>query len=82
MNIRVSNIGLNATDDQIRRLFAPYGLVEYAIVYRNSLNGRSLKSWEVQMPVPAQAKQAIVSLDKTAFDGNIITVRELPAELY
>jgi RNA recognition motif-containing protein len=82
MNIRISNIGLNATDSQLRRLFGPYGTVEHAMVHRNSLNGRSLKSGEVRMPIAAQARQAITSLDKTVFDGNIISVDELPAELY
>jgi hypothetical protein len=51
-------------------------------VNRNSLNGRSLKSGEVRMPVMEQARQAIASLDKTVFDGNIITVSELPSDLY
>jgi len=82
MNIRISNIGLNATDSQLRKLFVPYGAVEHAMVHRNSLNGRSLKSGEVRMPIAAQARQAITSLDKTVFDGNIISVDELPAELY
>ena len=82
MNIRISNIGLNATDSQLRKLFVPYGMVEYATVYRNTLNGRSLKSGEVRMPVMEQARQAIASLDKTVFDGNIITVSELPSDLY
>ncbi len=82
MNIRISNIGLNATDHQLRKLFIPFGTVEFAIVYRNTLNGRSLKSGEVRMPIAAQAKQAITTLDKTVFDGNIITVSELPSELY
>jgi RNA recognition motif-containing protein len=82
MNIRISNIGLNATDNQLLKLFGPYGTVDYATVYRNTLNGRSLKSGEVRMPVTAQARQAITSLDKTVFDGNIISVHELPSELY
>ena len=82
MNIRISNIGLNATDNQLRKLFIPYGTVDSATVYRNSLNGRSLKSGEVRMPVVAQARQAITSLDKTVFDGNVISVHELPSELY
>jgi len=82
MNIRVSNISLDITDNQLRRLFVPYGAVDYAMVNRNSLNGRSLKSGEVRMPIPAQARQAIVSLDKTVFEGKIISVSELPMELY
>ncbi|HTR29687.1 MAG TPA: RNA-binding protein [Puia sp.] len=82
MNIRISNIGLNATDNQLRKLFVPFGTVDYAMVHRNSLNGRSLKSGEVRMPIPQQARQAIISLDKTILDGNIISVQELPSDLY
>jgi RNA recognition motif-containing protein len=82
MNIKISNISLNTTDSELRKLFFQYGNVDYAKVHRNSLNGRSLKSGEVCMPVAAQARQAIVSLDKTTFDGKIISVSELPSELY
>jgi len=82
MNIKISNISLNTTDSELRKLFLQYGNVDYAIVHRNSLNGRSLKIGEVCMPVSAQARQAIVSLDKTIFDGKIISVSELPSELY
>jgi RNA recognition motif-containing protein len=82
MNIRISNIGLNTTDSELRKLFARYGIVDYATVQRNSLNGRSLKYGEVCMPMSLQARQAIVSLDKTIFDGRTISVTELPSELY
>jgi RNA recognition motif-containing protein len=82
MNIRISNISLDTTDSDLRRLFFPYGNVDYAKVNRNSLNGRSLQSGEVCMPVLAQARQAIVSLDKTIFGGKIISVNELPSALY
>jgi RNA recognition motif-containing protein len=82
MNIKIYNISLNTTDSELRKLFVQYGNVDSAKVNRNSLNGRSLKSAEVCMPVSTQAKQAIVSLDKTIFDGKIISVSELPPELY
>jgi RNA recognition motif-containing protein len=82
MNIRISNISLNTTDTELRKLFTPYGNVDSAQVCRNSLNGRSLKYGQITMPVSAQGKQAIASLDKTMLDGKIITVNELPTELY
>ncbi len=82
MNIRISNISLNTTDTEIRKLFSFYGVVDFAEVNRNSLNGRSLKNGSVTMPVEAQARQAIVSLDKTIFDGKVISVNELPSEFY
>jgi RNA recognition motif-containing protein len=82
MNIRIYNISLNTTDSEIRRLFSSYGNVDLAQVNRNSLNGRSLKSGHVSMPVDAQARQAIVSLDKTEFNGKVISVTEQPSEFY
>jgi hypothetical protein len=41
-----------------------------------------LKYAQVNMPVAAQARQAIASLDKTILDGKIISVSELPSEFY
>ena len=54
-------------------------MVDFAEVTRNSLNGRSLRNGKVNMPVDAQARQAIVSLDKTIMDGKIISVSEWPS---
>jgi RNA recognition motif-containing protein len=82
MNIRISNISLNTTDSELRKLFVPYGNVDSAKVHRSVLNGRSLKYGQVNMPVSAQGMQAIASLDKTLLDGKVISVSELPAELY
>ena len=81
MNIKVFNISLNTTDSDLLKLFFRFGVVDYAKVHRNSLNGQSLKFGEVCMPVPAQARQAIASLDKTILDGKTISVSELPAKL-
>ncbi len=82
MNIRIANISLDTTDSEIRKLFAPYGNVDSAEVNRNMLNGRSLKSGHVNMPVEAQARQAIVSLHKTVLNGMTISVSELPSDYY
>ena len=82
MNIRISNISLNTTDSELRKLFGPYGNVDSATVCRNTLNGRSLKYGEIDMPVSAQGRQAIASLDKTLLDGKIISVSELPSDPY
>lgn len=82
MNIKISNISLNTTDSELRKLFFQYGNVDFAKINRNSLNGRPLKTGEVCMPVAAQARQAILSLDQTILDGKIISVSELPTEFY
>jgi RNA recognition motif-containing protein len=82
MNIRVSNISLDTTDTELRKLFNPFGNVDSAKVHRSALNGRSLKYGQVTMPVAAQGMQAIASLDKTVLDGKVISVSALPTELY
>lgn len=82
MDIRIFNISLNTTDTEIRKLFSPYGIVDAARVNRNVLNGRPLGNGLVSMPVAAQARQAILSLDKTLLDGKVISVSEMPAEYY
>jgi RNA recognition motif-containing protein len=79
IDIRISNISLNTTDSEVRRLFSPFGVVDSAKVSRNSLNGRSLRNGKVNMPVASQARQAIISLDKTIMDGRIISVSEWPS---
>lgn len=82
MDIRIFNISLNTTDTEIRKLFSTYGIVDSARVNRNVLNGRPLGNGLVTMPVMAQARQAILSLDKTLLDGKVISVSEMPAEYY
>jgi RNA recognition motif-containing protein len=82
MNIRISNISLNTTDSELRKLFSPYGNVDSVKVFRNALNNRSLKYGQVNMPVLSQGRQAIASLDKTVLDGKVISVDELPTDLY
>lgn len=80
MNIRITNISMNTTDSELRKLFLPYGSVDSALIDRNALNGRPLKSGAVSMPVPSQGKLAIVALDQTLFNGKLITVSEMPSE--
>lgn len=76
MTIKIYNLSLNIDDRALERLFLPYGIVDAAIVDRNVLNGRSKGNGSVEMPVEKQARQAIVSLDRTIVDGKPIRVSE------
>ena len=78
MNIQVHNLTLNVVDSDMRKLFAAYGVVDSAEVIKDKLNGRSKGHALIDMPVEAQAKQAIMSLNQTMVDGKKITVREVP----
>lgn len=79
MNIQVHNLSLNVIDSDIRKLFAAFGIVDAAEVIKDKLNGRSKGHAIVDMPVETQARQAIITLDKTMIDGKKISVREVPA---
>ncbi|MBO9567032.1 MAG: RNA-binding protein [Niastella sp.] len=76
MNIKIYNLSQNIDDRALARLFHPYGVVNSAIVDRNSLNGRSRGNGMVEMPIHSEAMQAIVSLHQTTVDGKQISVSE------
>jgi RNA recognition motif-containing protein len=77
MNIQVHNLTLNVIDSDIRKLFSAFGVVDSAEVIKDKLNGRSKGHAIIDMPVEAQARQAIITLDQTYVDGKKISVREV-----
>jgi RNA recognition motif-containing protein len=74
MDIQVLNLSMNIADADIRKLFSPFGEVAYIRVLRDKWNGRPKGSAVISMPVEAQGRQAIVSLDQTFMDGKKISV--------
>jgi RNA recognition motif-containing protein len=57
-------------------MFSPFGVVNSAEVVKDKLNGRSKGKGLIEMPVEAEAQQAIVSLDQTVVDGKKISVQK------
>jgi RNA recognition motif-containing protein len=76
MNILVYNLSFNLIDSDLRRMFSPFGVVNSAEVVKDKLNGRSKGKGLIEMPVEAEAQQAIVSLDQTVVDGKKISVQK------
>jgi len=76
MNILANNLSVNLIDSDIRRLFAPFGVVNSAEVVKDKLTGRSKGRALISMPVETEARQAIVSLDQTTIDGKKISVKQ------
>ena len=77
MNLRVTNLSLNVGEGDLERLFSKYGEVGFVIIVRDKASGRSRGNAFVEMPVQAQAEQAIRALDQTEVDGQIISVYEI-----
>jgi RNA recognition motif-containing protein len=77
MNLRVTNLSLNVNEDDLEKLFSVYGEVGFLIIARDKTNGRSKGHAFVEMPVQAQAEQAILALHHKEVDGQMISVREI-----
>jgi len=77
MNISVTNLSLNVVEDDLKKLFSAYGKVGFVFIIRDTSNGRSSGKASVEMPVRAQAEQAIRGLHQTEVDGQRISVQEI-----
>ena len=76
MNIRIFNLSLNTEDRDLRKLFSPFGNVTSAEVVKDKLSGRSKRNGIIEMPTDNEARQAIISLNQTVFDGKLVSVTE------
>jgi RNA recognition motif-containing protein len=76
MNIYVSNLGFNAQDQDLKKIFNPYGEVTSAKVIMDKFSGKSKGFGFVDMSNDEAAKKAIAELDNTTVDGRSIKVVE------
>lgn len=76
MNIHVSNLSGHVVADDLKNLFAAYGQVLMAVVFRDAENRRALGTAIVEMPDDVQASQAIEGLNHTLLGGEKILLRE------
>ena len=76
MNIFVGNLAYSATDDDLRQLFEPYGVVDKISVIIDRDTGRSKGFGFVEMPDSNAAKTAIAKLQGTELAGRALTVNE------
>ncbi len=77
MNIYVSNLSLNIIDSYLKKLFSVYCEVSRVSIARDKRNGRSKGNAVIEMPIEAQASQAIMALDKQLVDCKLISVSEI-----
>lgn len=76
MNIFVGNMPFNATADDLRELFEPYGEVENTSVITDRETGRSRGFGFVEMPSASEAEAAISGLNGADLHGRKLTVNE------
>ena len=76
MNIYVSNLSFNVTDDDLEGFFADYGEVSSARVITDKFTNRSRGFGFVEMPSDEAARKAIAELDGGVVEGRAIKVSE------
>ena len=74
MNIYISNLSFQITDQDLRDLFAEYGEVSSAKVITDKFTGDSRGFGFVEMPDDTLAQKAINELDRSKWDGRDISV--------
>lgn len=74
MNIYISNLSYNVTDEDLQEYFAEYGEVTSAKVITDKFTGRSRGFAFVEMSDDEAAKKAIQELDQATVDGRTISV--------
>jgi len=76
MNIYVSNLGFGVQDEELKKLFTPYGEVSSAKVINDKMTGRSRGFGFVEMPNDKEASEAMSELDNSVVEGRSMRVSE------
>ena len=77
MQVYVGNLPVNCTDDELRKLFEPYGKVRIATIGRDRKTEETQGYGFVDMPVKSEARAAIEALRGKEIDGKPLRVRAL-----
>jgi RNA recognition motif-containing protein len=76
MNIYVSNLGFGVQDEDLKKIFITYGVVNSAKVIMDKFSNQSKGFGFVEMPDNDAAQKAIKELDGSMKDGRALKVNE------
>ena len=76
MNLYISNLSYNISDEDLRLLFADYGDITSAKVIMDRETGRSRGFGFVELSDDELAKKAIEELNQASYDGKVINITE------
>ena len=76
MNLYISNLSYNISDEDLRQLFADYGEITSAKVIMDRETGRSRGFGFVELSDDELAKKAIEELNQASYDGKVFNITE------
>ena len=76
MNLYISNLSYNISDEDLRQLFADYGEITSAKVIMDRETGKSRGFAFVELSDDELAKKAIEELNQASYDGKVINITE------
>jgi RNA recognition motif-containing protein len=76
MNLYVSNLGEQITDESLGAVFATYGVVSSSKIIKDHVSGHSRGFGFIDMPNDDEAQKAIGKIDGTVVNGRNVSVKE------
>lgn len=76
MNIYVGNLSFDATEDEVRELFAAFGQVTSVSLIKDKFTGRPRGFGFVEMASDGEAQKAIAELNGKDFKGRSMTINQ------
>lgn len=76
MNLFVSNLGDQITDESLEAIFATHGKVSSARIIKDRFNGYTRGFAFIDMPNDDEAQKAIKKIDGTIVNGRSVSVKE------
>jgi RNA recognition motif-containing protein len=76
MNLYVSNLGEQITDESLRAIFATHGNVTSSRIIKDRFSGYSRGFGFVDMPDEEEAQSAIQKIDGMVVNGKNVSVKE------
>jgi RNA recognition motif-containing protein len=76
MNLYVSNLGDQITDESLRAVFATHGEVCSSRIIKNHVTGHSRGFGFIDMPNDTEAQRAIEKINGTVVNGRNLSVKE------
>ena len=76
MNIYVGNLSYSITEDELKVAFAEFGEVANVTIITDKYSGQSKGFGFIEMPVQAEAEEAIKSLNDSPIQGRNMRVNQ------